>query len=295
MSRTEDRLREREKELACIYSICLLAAGAPEPQAAAEGIARALCAAMQHESNAACDVLFDRIETGQTVSARRGPKPPDDGHLRPVLEASLPEDASLGWRGTVRIRYSDPGLSFLPQELALLDSVLVIAASILRTSNLITRIRAASEDLSAKNVALREVLSVIEADRRKTLRAFRERLASEILPLAERARDGSLTADRRDSYLDLLVRELGRDVDSLGAGPEGYPTLSPREREIAVQVRNGRTSKEIAELLGIALATVERHRHNLRKKLRVSDRGVNLAGLLGNLSSSSQDILGHTL
>ena len=40
MATLKERLREREKELACVYSICLLAAGGPEPRDAAEGIAR---------------------------------------------------------------------------------------------------------------------------------------------------------------------------------------------------------------------------------------------------------------
>ncbi len=289
MATLKERLREREKELACVYSICLLAAGGPEPREAAEGIARALCAAVQHESRATCVVTFRRIGSEETVTARRGPPVPEDGALRSALEAPLPDEESVGWHGGVRMEYLDPGLSFLPQEKALLDSILVIAASILRTSNLITRLRSASEDLSAKNVALREVLSAIEADRRRTLLAFRERAASEILPLAERARDRSLTEERRDSYLDLLIKELERDVDSIGRGSEGRAALSPREREIAVQVRNGRTSKEIADLLGISRATVERHRHNLRRKLRISDRSVNLAGLLGGMTAGAPE------
>lgn len=292
---TESRLKEREKELACVYAICLLAAGGPEPQATAEGIARALCSAMQHESRAACSVAFERIETGESARAYRGHPLSGGKDDRPALEAVLPDEASVGWRGTVRIEYTDPSLRFLPQEKALLDSVLVITASILRTASLIARLRAATEDLTAKNVALHEVLSAIEEERRRMLLAFRERMATEILPLAERARDASLTTERRNSYLDLLVEELGRGIASLGTGPDSNPSLSPREREIAVQVRNGRTSKEIAELLGIACATVERHRHNIRRKLRIADRGVNLAGMLGNKASGLDTATGDNL
>ncbi|HSV56111.1 MAG TPA: hypothetical protein VLH39_03270, partial [Magnetospirillaceae bacterium] len=251
MAAAEDKLREREKELACIYSICLLAAGGPEPEEAANGIARALCAAMQHESMAECLVSFERIGTAESVSALRGRTSLEAGKAFPVMDATLPDEESVGWRGYVRIWYPDPRLGFLSQERTLLDSVLVIAASMLRTSNLFSKLHAASSDLAAKNVALREVLYAVEAERRGMLRTFRERMAAEILPLAERARDKSLAEDRRAAYLDLLVAELERGVDSLGPGLEKNPSLSPREREIAVQVRNGRTNKEIAELLGI--------------------------------------------
>ena len=282
----EDVLREREKELACIYSICLLAASAPEPRPAAEGVARALCAAMRYPSLATCRVSFVNRESGERLSVVRGETAAAPGDDRSRLEASLPDEDSIGWRGDIRIEYRATEPGFLPQEKALLDSVMVVTASMLRTARLIARLRATSEDLTAKNVALREILSMIEDERRRMQLAFRERLAAEILPLAERARDGSLSPDRRSAYLDLLAEELRRGVSALGSGPDDNPALSPREREIAVQVRNGRTSKEIAELLGIAESTVERHRHNIRKKLNIAGRGMNLATLLGTESST---------
>lgn len=298
---TEKRLAEREKELACIYSICLLAAGAPEPDAVAEGMARALRAAMQREDLAYCVVDFRHAESGRVVRVCRGddepstnsapisiipaedmPKPPCR-----TIESFLPADASAGgWLGSIRLDYRGDSSHFLPQEKALLDSVLIVAASILRTSSLIEDLRSTSSNLSAKNIALREVLSVIEEERRNSLMAFRRRLAAEILPLAERARDDLLTEERRRSYLDLLIDEIGRNITAFGSDPAADQSLSPREREIAVQVRNGRTSKEIAELLGIAEATVERHRHNIRKKLKIANQSVNLAGLLSNEDSA---------
>ncbi len=285
MTTIENRLAEREKELASIYSICLLAAGASDPAVAAEGIARALRAAMQREDAASCAVDFRHPASGRTVAAFRG-EPPAAGAEPdglPTIEAASPaDDASGGWTISIRVTYADAALSFLPQEKALLGSVLVVASSMLRTATLIAELRSASEDLSAKNIALREVLSAIEEERRRSVRAFRERLAAEILPLAERARDGSLSEERRDEYLNLLVDELGRDISTFGGDPAADTALTPPEREIAVQVRNGRTSKEIAELLGIALATVERHRHNLRRKLGIAGKGANLAGLLAN-------------
>ncbi len=299
---TEDLLREREKELACLHAIGFLAAGAPEPREVAEGIAAALCAAMRHPELATCGVAFepragerpdgpmDARPASSAVEASCGasmPVLPEDGVAYPRLESRLPDDESLGWRGGIRLAYSEPNLAFLPQERALLDTMVVMAASMLRTADLVARLRASEEGLMAKNAALREVLSAIEEEKRDMLLAFRKSLGSEILPLAERAQDASLSPGRRDSYLGLLVDELRRSVAALGLGPESNPALSPREREIAVQVRNGRTSKEIAEVLGISLATVERHRHNIRRKLRVSDRWVNLASLLSTRQPST--------
>ena len=80
--------------------------------------------------------------------------------------------------------------------------------------------------------------------------------------------------------LVLLANELSREASATGATPGKTSGLSPRERQVAAQVREGRTSKEIGALLGISTATVERHRHNIRKKLGVDRTEYDLAGVL---------------
>lgn len=47
--------------------------------------------------------------------------------------------------------------------------------------------------------------------------------------------------------------------------------LTPREREILQQVWGGCTNRSIAQQLGISIKTVEAHRANMMKKLRVSN------------------------
>jgi two-component system nitrate/nitrite response regulator NarL len=46
--------------------------------------------------------------------------------------------------------------------------------------------------------------------------------------------------------------------------------LSKREREILVEIANGKTSKEIANVLFIAKTTVDTHRKNIIRKLNLS-------------------------
>lgn len=47
--------------------------------------------------------------------------------------------------------------------------------------------------------------------------------------------------------------------------------LSNREKEILLHIANGKTSKEIAELLYIAKSTVDTHRKNMIRKLQLSN------------------------
>ncbi|NOR10113.1 MAG: CBS domain-containing protein [Desulfovibrionaceae bacterium] len=58
--------------------------------------------------------------------------------------------------------------------------------------------------------------------------------------------------------------------------------LSPRETMIADLVWQGKTSKDIAEILNISLRTVETYRNNLRKKLGINKKKISLRTYLMN-------------
>ena len=62
----------------------------------------------------------------------------------------------------------------------------------------------------------------------------------------------------------------------------GLNQLSEREIEVINQIRDGLSSKEIADRLGISIKTVEVHRHNILKKLKVK----NTASLINYINSS---------
>jgi DNA-binding NarL/FixJ family response regulator len=59
--------------------------------------------------------------------------------------------------------------------------------------------------------------------------------------------------------------------------------LSPREIEICNMIRNGSTSKEIADLLNLTLKTVETHRVNIRRKLKLAGKDINLISYLQSI------------
>ena len=94
-------------------------------------------------------------------------------------------------------------------------------------------------------------------------------------------------------YLDLLrqstvnekqaetIRIISAHVDSITNhfSPNARKimlSLSPRETMIADLVRQGKTSKDISEILNISLRTVETYRNNLRKKLNINKKKISL-------------------
>jgi DNA-binding NarL/FixJ family response regulator len=67
--------------------------------------------------------------------------------------------------------------------------------------------------------------------------------------------------------------------------PAGLHSLTPRELEIITLVSKGNSSTEIAGLLNIAPRTVEVHRHNVLKKLKLKNTAALLKMLYPNGSS----------
>src|SRR6202045_315606 len=98
------------------------------------------------------------------------------------------------------------------------------------------------------------------------------------IPMSVQAMKGGaiefLTKPFRDQDLiDAIQLGLARDrarrenEEGLAALRQRFGSLSPREREIVIQVVQGRLSKQIAGDIGIAEATVKVHRSRLMRKM----------------------------
>jgi DNA-binding NarL/FixJ family response regulator len=68
--------------------------------------------------------------------------------------------------------------------------------------------------------------------------------------------------------IDLFIKE-GAHCNTLSSGDPSI-VLSNRELSIAKEISNGKTSKEIAQDLGISFTTVNKHRNNILKKLKIN-------------------------
>ena len=68
----------------------------------------------------------------------------------------------------------------------------------------------------------------------------------------------------------LLEDYLNRDTNNEKDDPNA---LSSREREVLQLIAEGKTSREIAEILNLSVKTVQSHRTNLMQKLDLHDRG----------------------
>jgi DNA-binding NarL/FixJ family response regulator len=100
---------------------------------------------------------------------------------------------------------------------------------------------------------------------------------------------GYLLKDAATTELDMALKAVAQGqfylspsisrqvVDSyLHGGPTGLELLTPRQREILQLVAEGKSTREIAELLHLSVKTVETHRAQLMERLDIHD----VAGLV---------------
>ena len=85
-------------------------------------------------------------------------------------------------------------------------------------------------------------------------------------------------AVRGETYLSPVVSKhvIGDYVRRVGGEASSLEQLTPRQREVLQLIAEGRTTKEIAQILNISVKTVETHRAQLMERLDIHD----VAGLV---------------
>lgn len=79
--------------------------------------------------------------------------------------------------------------------------------------------------------------------------------------------------DKKKFLSPRMAEELSQHLPELIAGTQSSQTdrLSTREKEVLTLLAEGKSSKQIADLLYISLRTVDHHRASLKKKLKVGN------------------------
>ena len=147
-----------------------------------------------------------------------------------------------------------------------------------RTADLQT----ANESLEHKTIALREVVNTVQSEKSETLQAIAVQIEQTVMPLLHRLRESSPPSCRpiADNIEQSLHRIASAQVEPL---TQLAGSLTPTELRVCRHIRREMTSKEIAQAEGISPETVETHRRNIRRKLKIANEQVNLAAYLQSL------------
>ncbi len=131
-------------------------------------------------------------------------------------------------------------------------------------------------NLEEANAALRVLLKQREEDKKRLEEIFLSNIKERIVPYLQKLEKSRL--DDIQSNLVIIIKENLDDLLSpfLHHLSSRYSNLTPKEIEVASLVKEGKTTKEIAEILSSTQRAIEFHRHRLRKKLGINNIKANL-------------------
>ncbi|MDM8525822.1 PAS domain S-box protein [Desulfococcaceae bacterium HSG8] len=136
-----------------------------------------------------------------------------------------------------------------------------------------------NDELVDTNKALTVLARNVEKSKDEAEKKIALTIRSKIIPIIEGLkRDRTLS--KRRAELDVASTCLHDLVSDLSDDMEVIFSLSPVELQIATMIKNGLTSRGIAEQLNISPLTVKTHRKNIRKKLNIRKSDINLTAYL---------------
>jgi PAS domain S-box-containing protein len=141
------------------------------------------------------------------------------------------------------------------------------------------QLEAEKQALQEKNIALEQVLKHLESRARDYQARVTLKIKREIRPVLKHLQK-RLGAEGESELSRLQERLDAIPLHDFDAHSDRYASLSRRELQICDLLRRGHSSKEISEKLNLSLATIHKHREQIRNKLGFQGQRVNLAAYL---------------
>jgi len=137
-----------------------------------------------------------------------------------------------------------------------------------------------SRNLEEMNAALKVLLKQREDDRYQMEENVLTNVKTSIIPYLEKLKKGALSKQQK-TYIKMIEDQISKIIAPfLRSLSQSSFDLTPQELRVADMVKNGHTTKDIADVLKISTKTVDYHRDNLRRKLGIRNQKTNLRSFL---------------
>ncbi len=137
-------------------------------------------------------------------------------------------------------------------------------------------LRIKSHKLEELNTALRVLLKQRENDRQELEEKVLANVKEFVLPHIEEIQRCKMDEKAR-AYLEILRSNLEDIISPFSRRLSSkYLNLTPKEIQVANFIREGKTSKEIADIMNVSKSAVDIHRYRLRNKLGLNNQKANL-------------------
>jgi PAS domain S-box-containing protein len=147
-----------------------------------------------------------------------------------------------------------------------------------------SRVRDRTIELEEINTALSVLLKKRDEDKKELEEIIRTNIDQLVMPFLHKLKT-NLSFEENIIFLNILETNLSNIVSPfINHLSSAYRKLTPKEIQIAELIKQGKRSKEIAELFNLSVGTVNMHRNNIRHKLNLSSKGANLRSSLMSMA-----------
>ena len=137
-------------------------------------------------------------------------------------------------------------------------------------------LKAQSQHLEEVNTALRVLLKQRSEDKVELQQNVLGNIKELVTPYLEQIQKTRLTT-RQQTLVQIIESNLNNIVSPfINRISRKYVNFTPTEIRVANLIKEGRTNKEIADLMSVSKNTVLYHRHNIRKKLQLTNTAINM-------------------
>ena len=148
-------------------------------------------------------------------------------------------------------------------------------------------LRKSENDLRQINTALEVLLKKRDQDNAERNKNIAHNIKQLIEPNLIKIRESGLNNIQKN-YLDVLESNLKEIISPFAQTLSvEYQKLTPFEVQVANCIRLGKSSKEIAEMYHLSPRTIETHRMNIRNKLDLKNKKINLQIYLSSIKLRS--------
>lgn len=279
-SKVEWALRERIKELNCLYGVAQLAESVFDSiDEFLRRVVHIMPPAWQYPEITCARVVFK----GKTYKTK-GFKATKWRQLARITVFNEPVgEVEVFYLEERPPYYEGP---FLREERALLDAVAEHVGAVAMRLSAEKELHETNKQLMVErqalreaNAALRAVLARIEEEKLKIHKDIQANVEKVLMPIIYALLTELPKSNRK--YVELLRDNL-MEISSpfVNKLTEKYRSLTPTEIGICNMVRSELQSKEIAQMRGVSKATISRHRERIRRKLGIINKDVNLTTFL---------------
>jgi len=160
-------------------------------------------------------------------------------------------------------------------------TVLEVSRDITKRKLAEIELKKSKETLEELNAALKVLLRQREEDKKDLENRIASNVKRLVIPYIEKMKGNYLDPNQL-SNLNILETNLNEIVSPFLQNIRQF-NLTPRETQIAALIKDGKTTKEIALIIGLGTSSVDSYRNNIRSKLGLNKKRVNLLSYLQSI------------